>query len=132
MSSFLHFAEKALIHAGISATGTMIISGSNAQVILPYFKTQVPIYYVGAIAGSATSVINDLMHSYIMPDIPINKKVRSESAVVLGIALSSLIFAGALYAVNPALPEEFGALNTIGVGALGEVVSSYTLDILRP
>ena len=129
--SFSNFAEKALIHAGVTAASTMIISGSNAQVILPYLNTKVPIYYVGAIAGAATSVANDLMHSMIMPDVPINKKVRSESAVVLGIALSALIFAGSLYAVNPSLPEEFGMLNTLGVGALGEVISGYTLDIIR-
>ena len=45
--------------------------------------------------------------------------------------MSSLIFTGSLYAVNPDLPKEFGVLNSLGVGALAEIVSGYTLDLIR-
>ena len=131
MSSFLHFAEKSLIHGAVSAAATTIVGGYKARVIIPYLNTECPLYCIGALAGIATSLANDAMHTYIMPEIPINKKVRSEAATVLGIAMSGLIFVGSLYAVNPALPEEFGFLNSVGVGALAEVVSGYTLDMIR-
>ena len=132
MSQFLHFAEKSLIHGGVSAVGASMVAGWRTTVNMPWISTKAcPIYVVGAIAGVLTSVVNDVVHSYVLPEIPINKKVRSESAAVLGIALSGLIFVGALYAVNPALPEEFGFLSSVGVGALSEVVSGYTLDLIR-
>ena len=131
MSSFLHFAEKSLIHGAVSAAATTVVGGYRAQVIIPFFKTRCPLYCVGGLAGIVTSFANDALHTYIMPEIPINQKVKSEAATVLGIAMSGLIFVGSLYAVNPALPEEFGFLNSVGVGALAEVVSGYTLDIIR-
>ena len=131
MSQFLHFAEKSLIHGAVSAVGSVIVGGFRSQVIIPILNTRCPLYCIGALAGVATSFANDALHTYIMPEIPINKKVRSESASVLGIAMSGLIFVSALYAVNPALPEEFGFLNSLGVGAISEVVSGYTLDIVR-
>ena len=131
MSSFLHFAEKSLIHGAVSAAATTAIDGYKTRVIIPGFNYQCPLYCIGAIAGVVTSLANDALHTYVMPEIPINKKVRSEAAAVLGVALSGLIFVGSLYAVNPALPEEFGFLNSVGVGALSEIVSGYTLDIIR-
>lgn len=131
MSSFLHYAEKSLIHGAVSAGASIIIGGYRAKVVIPYFDTNCPLYCVGALAGVATSFANDFIHSYIMPEIPINKKVRSEAATVLGIAMSSLIFTGSLYVVNPDLPKEFGVLNSMGIGALAEVVAGYTLDMIR-
>ena len=131
MSQFLHFAEKSLIHGAVSAAGTVMVGGYRARVIISFLNTECPLYCVGAIAGVTTSIVNDVVHSYVLPEIPINKKVRSEAASVLGIALSGLIFVSSLYAVNPALPEEFGFLSSVGVGALSEVVSGYTLDMIR-
>ena len=129
--SFIHFAEKSIIHGATSAVGSIIVGGYKTQLILPFTSQRCPLWCAGGLAGVATSIINDIIHAYVLPEIPINKKVKSESAIVLGVGLSGLVFVSSLYALNPALPEEFGFLNSLGVGALSEVVAGYTLDMIR-
>ena len=129
--SFTSKAEKSIIHGATSAIGAVIVGGYRTRVLIPFFESDCPLWCIGAGAGIITSMANDFIHDYILPDIPVNQKVKSESAMVLGVALSGLIFTGSLYAVNPHLPMEFGVLNALGVGAGAEVVAGYTLDILR-
>ena len=128
---FTSILEKSILHGAVSSVGAIVVGGYKTQLILPFTEKMVPLWIAGGLVGIFTSAVNDVVHSYVLPEIPVNKKVKSESAIVLGVGLSSLIFVSSLYALNPALPKEFGFINSLAVGAISEVVTGYALDIIR-
>ena len=79
----MDMVEKAAIQAAITCAATCLYFGMDQLGYVPYVG-ETKLCYIAAGVGGATSVANDLVHSYVLEEIPINKKAEEEAAMVVG------------------------------------------------
>ena len=127
----MHGLEKGLIHAAATGSAGGILYGFNTPTKVPYMRTTLPLFVVCAAAGFITSGATDLLHTYTMKHISINKKAEDEASLVLGAAASGLIFYSMLNILNPRFVSDYGKWYVLGTGAAADVVSSMAYNLVR-
>lgn len=128
-SPLLHYVEKAVVSGAITGLATCFYFGSDSLARVN-FLGQVRLCYVGGAIGSITSVLNDVVHNYVLNEIPINKKAEEEVAMVLGAGTGALMYHFCLGTINPKLASDTGLLANASIGAGSELGSSFLFNLL--
>lgn len=121
--------EKAAVQGALTCAATSLIYPVNGQVSTPLGS--VPLCYVSAGLGAATSVTNDLLHNYVFSEIPVNKKVKNDVSLIVSLVSSGLMFNLGMSLIHEDLVKEFGMWKGLAIGSGTELASGLVLDMLR-
>lgn len=116
------------VHGGLSYAALHMLSKGASSVDV--FGTTVPLWAAGVGLGVASSITNDMIHTYILPMISVNQKLQYFESTATSLA------AGAGSLTLYAYLAQKGLLQTPGVGKLmlygagTEVAAQYIYERL--
>ena len=126
----MEMLEKAAIQAGVTCLATCVYFGTEPLAVIPYIG-DVKMCYVAAAMGGAASLGNDLIHQYVLDEIPINKKAEEEMAMIVGVASGALLYHYGLGLLNPKLAADTGIIANSCIGGGSELASSFVYNLIR-
>lgn len=126
----MHLVEKALMQSVVTGGATCLYFGMEQLAQVPYIG-ETKLCYVGAGVGLLASIANDMIHSFVLEEIPINKKAEEEAAMVVAVGTGALVYHFGLSLVNPALAADTGLVANCVIGGGSELASSFAYNLLR-
>lgn len=116
---------KYATHGAVMAGTLSYLSGGASGITIMGQRMSVPV--AGAVLGVATSVANDLIHSYVLPMTPFGDKANLKDLTATGVAVASGAGStlAASYLMNPALLTTPGTNQLMLVGAVSEIASEW-------
>lgn len=127
---FLDMIEKAVLQGAVTGVATGVYFGVDQLAQVPYVG-ETKMCYVAVGVGAVASVLNDLVHSYVLDEIPINKKAEEEAALVVGAGTGALMYHFGLSAINPKLAADAGLVANCVIGGGSELGSSFLYNLFR-
>ena len=118
-------SRKAFIQGGFTALASVYVAGKNVNLKLDRFglQNEFPLYIASFVIGGVSSFVVDAISEITHPEIQPHQRHMDNSSMVSGALISALVFNGALWMANPAIPAEYGYLNSSLVAGLGDVGS---------
>lgn len=127
---FLEMIEKAILQGAVTGVATCAYFGMEQLAQVPLLG-ETKMCYVGVGVGAVASVLNDLVHSYVLEEIPISKKAEEEAALVVGAGTGALMYHFGLSALNPKLASDAGLVANCVIGGGSELGSSFLYNLFR-
>lgn len=121
--------EKA-VASGVIVAGVASLCYPNVRTLALYGRF-LPSWMVFGAIGATSSIISDLVHSYVLPEIGINNKAADELSMVMGAAISVGALYGAMYLMTPQLSNEFGLGCTAIAGVAGEFGGAFLVNLVN-
>ena len=120
--------EKAGINGIVSGAASVVLFGTQAQVIAPMTNITMPLYGLLFLGGVASSLVTDGMHLFMKEEIPVSRKANDRTSVIAGLVINGVVLAGLLSLSAPDIARDFGTMTALAVGGASEFVgaSSYT------
>lgn len=120
---------KPLVVAGIGAAAFSMIAPGSTFIAL---GKDVPAWAAGAVGIGAGSLLADLGHQYILPELPVDNKLGYSASMILAPLLTGAGSLAAFYAMNSnSLGEAPASIFLAGAGS--EIAGSYAFEsILAP
>lgn len=121
---------KPLVVAGVGGLAfNMMMPGSVMQTRI---LGDIPNYMAGAIGVGAGSLAADLLHQYILPELPIDNKLGYSASMLLAPLLAGFGAEAAFYILNPnSISAAGGSFFLIAAGS--EIAGMYAFEsILAP
>jgi hypothetical protein len=112
---------KPLISGAIAAVSMPMLAGGSEYI---YNGQRYKLWMLGMGLGVASSFISEVIHKYVLPNIPGHEKYMTLESMVLSIASSAGVFALGAKMVNGSVT--MSELRTFAMaGAASEVLSGY-------
>lgn len=131
MKQYLNILEKAAISSIITGAASMITTGAKFRVPCVFMKGSCPLFVFTGLAGATTSVLNDGIHYLIKNEVHISKKAQDEASLYLGALAGAGVYYGVMYLVNPLLVRDMGYKTILATGAVAEIGSSMTYNLIK-
>ena len=128
MESYLHPVEKAIINAGVTGLATCAYYGMNARGTVPVIGATRLCYIAGGIGG-ITSIANDIVHSYVKPEVSIRKKAEDYESIAIGVGLGAILYNYTMCLANPNLCRDTGIITNSVIGGGSEFTSSFLYNM---
>jgi len=125
----MNVLKKAGIQGIYTAVAFKLFNGSFNSVYM--FGMDFSLLTAGFVVGAVSSVVSDTLHSYVYSEIPVKDKYNDMMALGLNSVLAGAVFLGVLYGINPVIPQSAGLIKTFGIGAMGELVSAYSMTMMN-
>ena len=122
--------EKAVLQGGFTCLATCLYFGTTPVAVLPYVG-DVKLCYVAGGVGGLASIVNDLIHNYVLEEIPISKKAEEEMAMVVAVGSGALVYHFGLGILNPKLAADTGLIANSCIGGGSELASSFVYNLIR-
>jgi hypothetical protein len=129
----MSFANRLLkygVHGGLTYGALYYLSGADTATTVDLFGTPIPLVVAGLGLGIASSVANDLVHSWILPMISTDQKLNYFEGIATGLgagAGSMVLFS---YLAEPRLLNDPGMAQLALVGAATEIASQWVYERL--
>ena len=131
MKTYLNVLEKAAISSAITGVASMLTTGAKLKTPIVFLRGNCPLFVFTGLAGAITSVLNDGIHYLIKNEVHISKKAQDEASLYLGALAGAGVYYLVIYAVNPYLARDMGYKTLLATGAVAEIGSSFTYDLIR-
>ena len=124
---WMHPIEKSAIQGVVTGIATCAWYGTGAQARI--FGKQTKLCYIGAVAGAVTSILNDVVHSFVKEEIPVRKKAEDQLSIGIGVGTGAVMYNFVLLLANPNLARDTGVLTNAVVGGGSEFVGSFLYNL---
>ena len=116
-----------IVHGGVSAVALkMMFSDKNS---LPLLGKDVSVQMAGFILGASASFASEIVTNFLLPEVQKNERLQMLESSLIKIGTSAGIFLALPFFLNGfKFPDMNTALKFASVGALSEVVASYTYE----
>lgn len=113
------------IHGAATFAALRYIGGAGNVLV---GNTYVPVWALGAGLGIGSSMVNDLLHSVVLPFVSPDDKLRSmeSTATSLAAGAGSLLLGAML--IDPGLVDDIGRTKLAMIGAATEVFSQWAYE----
>ena len=128
---FMEAVEKAGINGLVASAATAAYFGTKASVAGLLNNQTMHLYVLCGLVGAAGSAIGDGAHILLKDTVPISKKANDKASVITGLAINGVLFGAVLYAYQPEILNDFGAIQAFGMGAGAEVAGSSLYTYLK-
>ena len=97
----------------------------RAAAYIPMFGQRVPLWVAAGVSGALSSVFVDLVHSYILPHIPVLKKYERQESALLAPVLAAGAYIGVWYIAQPAALSRIGIIQLAGEAVASDIGAHY-------
>ncbi len=115
-------------HGGLTYGALYYLSGGARSI--DFLGSEVPLVVAGLVLGAASSITNDLVHSWILPMISTDTKLQTFEGLATGLAAGAGSMLGYAYLAEPRLLSDPGTAKLLLVGSATEIASQYLYERL--
>lgn len=98
---------------------------SNGASTMEIFGQTVPLWAAAIGLGAASSAVNDAVHTWMLPYLPLPDKLKDTSGIALSLGAGAASSVGLLYLGSPKVFNSIPAAKLAGIGAATEVASEW-------
>lgn len=128
--SFSNRLVKYGTHGAITYGALYYISGGATKVEV--MGQRYPLVAVGFGLGVASSLVNDFAHTWVLPMLPQDDKLKSFEGTAVSLASGAASVLAFAYLLNPAMIQEIGTMKLALVGMASEVAGQWTYEQIAP
>jgi len=116
-------------HAVISGGLFHFMNSSKGAAVLVN-GVRIPISVFGAGVGVASTFVNDIAHSYVLPHLSADARINFIESHMLSPVVSGGVYYLATKLLTPGVADSVPMLELAGIGAISELVSQFTYETL--
>ena len=89
------------------------------------FGMSVPLWAAGIGLGAASSVVNDALHTWALPYLPLPEKLKDVNGIALSLGSGAATTVGLAYLANNGVFQSVPMLQLAATGAAAEVAGEW-------
>lgn len=93
-------------------------------------NSKMPMWLATFGLGAVGSLASDGIHQLVKDEIPIGSKAQDEASLIIGSLVSAGVLTAGLYLINKRALSEYGLWNSVLVGGLSEIGSSFGTNLI--
>lgn len=116
--------EKAGINGIVCGAGASALFGTGASLQAPFTNSSMPMWLFSFLLGSASSLVGDVAHLSMKPDVAISEKWNNRTTLLVSAGVNAGLFYCAMSMLTPGVARDVGMIRTLALAGGSELVGS--------